>query len=85
MEVGLAVYQAFDGDSDGFTRTGTAAQKALLPANEWRAIESLLHDLFLVRQGLVSAAYEAGVQRRLAQQCSSEQVRAALRALAQTK
>ena len=82
---GLAVYRLFNGDVDGFARVGTAAQRALLPEREWGVIASLLQDLFLVQQGLISAEYTAGVQHRLGRHCSSREVIASLEALAQPK
>ena len=81
-EAGVAVYRSFNGDVDGFARAGTAAQKALLPEREWGVIASLLHDLFLVQQGLVSAEYAAGLQHRLELHCGSREVITSLEALA---
>ena|SRR4028118_1778247 len=84
-EAGLAVYRSFNGDSDGFARVGTAAQKGLLSGKEWGLVESFLQDLYLVQQGLVSAEYAAGVQHRLARHCSSPEVITSLEAMAQAK
>ena len=56
---GLAVYLLFNGDVDGFARVATAVQRALLPEREWGVIASLLQDLFLVEQGLISAEFAA--------------------------
>jgi len=81
-EAGLAVYQTFQGDIDGFARVGTAAQRILLPEREWGVVASLLQDLLLVEQGLVSAEYAAGVQHRLAHHCSSQEVIDSLKAIA---
>jgi hypothetical protein len=84
-EAGLAVYRSFNGDVDGFARVGTAAQKALLPERDWGVIASLVQDLFLVQQGLVSAEYAAGLQHRLVLHCSSREVIGSLKVLAQPK
>lgn len=84
-EAGLAVYRSFDGDIDGLARVGTATQKALLSEQEWGVNDSLLQDLLLVEQGLVSAEYAAGLQQRLVRHCSSQEVTSSLQAMAQPK
>ena len=84
-EAGLAVYRFFNGDVDGFARVGTAAQKALFPEREWGVVASLVQDLSLVQQGLVSAEYAAELHHRLVLQCSSRKVIGSLKALAQPK
>lgn len=73
-EEALAVYQSFKGDIDGFARTGASPDKAHLLEREWALIDTLLHDLYLVQQGMVSAEYAATLQQRLADHCSSQQV-----------
>ena len=82
-EAGLAIYRSFtfNGDVDGFARVGTAAQKALLPERKWGVVASLVQDLSLVQQELVSAEYAAELHHRLVLQCSSRKVIGYLKAL----
>ena len=80
----IEVYREFNGDPGGLARSGTSAQRDLLPDREWGLLADVLHDLYLVQQGLASASYAAQVKRRLRVHCGDRQVLAALTGLAQS-
>ena len=78
----LAVWQRFDGDVDGWTRTRGRADTSGMSTGDWRTIDDLLLGQKLVAAGEASAEYAAALERRLAEVADGPETLAALRALA---
>ncbi|HEX8507281.1 MAG TPA: hypothetical protein VF630_18095 [Hymenobacter sp.] len=78
----IQVYQEFNGDPGGFARSGTRAQRDVLPEGEWGLLLDIIQDLHLVQQGLASASYADRLEQRLRVHCSGPEVISALTGLA---
>lgn len=78
----IQVYQEFNGDPGGFARSGTRAQRDVLPEGEWGLLLDFIQDLQLVQQGLVSPSYADRLEQRLRTHCSGPEVISALTGIA---
>lgn len=61
----LAVYSRFNGDMDGFSRTGLAHERSMISDQQWYELDALLQELHLVKANLISAKYRADIEQRL--------------------
>jgi hypothetical protein len=75
----LRIYQAHGGDIDAWARRG---HDGAMTDADWRLIESLRQDLYLVAAGRASPAFAEATERRLRDATDSEETREALRELA---
>lgn len=78
----IQLYQQFKGDLQGFALAATPAQRAQLPEWKWALLLDVMQDMYLVKQGLASAAYVARHEQRLRAHCSGQEVIATLASLA---
>ena len=62
----LAIYQRFGGDIDGWVRTATPLEKALMTDAEWADISEILLRLAVVRSGQAADGYDAETRRIIA-------------------
>lgn len=75
----LDVYAAFNGDIDGWARSGGGRG---MTDGHWALIEELRHALFLCSTGWASDSFAAQTESRLMEVTDNEEVRCRLRALA---
>ena len=78
----LMTYAKFNGDIDGWVRAADSDDAANLTDADWYLIDELLMNLATVASGRASAAFAAGVERRLQACAADATTRDALRALA---
>ncbi len=65
----IAVYQYFDGDIDGWVRMASIEQKQIISEEDWRLIESLLQDMYVINNGNASALFMEQVGACLSEHC----------------
>lgn len=70
----LKMYSRYDGDIDSWARTSSRKEKTLMNDKDWFAIESLLQDLKLVRNGLASEEYKATLNEKLKRLCCTDAI-----------
>ncbi|WNJ16734.1 hypothetical protein [Pontibacter sp. G13] len=73
----LRIYQKYEGDSDGFARTGFPEEQ-LLMKGFWGHIHCLVEDLYLVENSMASAAFTVAAQRRVEDLCDTHETQRAL-------
>lgn len=78
----IAIFKKYNGDLDGRTRMADAQEKALVSDDDWRQIERMIQDLYLVETGLASQNYRAKVDAKLAEACSDATAVDAIKTLA---
>lgn len=74
----MKTYQAFDGDVDGWARSGCPGE---MKDVDWALIDELVQALYLIESGLTSTAFAERTELRLAEVTESVQVRSMLRGL----
>jgi hypothetical protein len=78
----LRIYEAFDGDVDGWARSSAGKDASRMADGDWLLIDELLTGLATVEAGLASAAFSRQLESRLLACTADEPARIALRALA---
>ena len=63
----LKVYQKYQGDPDSFARTGSNYEKNLIGDEDWRIIEELYHNFFLIKNNLTSKEFSTEILIHLEQ------------------
>ncbi|MCM1567348.1 MAG: hypothetical protein NC238_15690 [Dehalobacter sp.] len=66
------IFEKYNGDGDGFVRTGTKSEKECLDYNDWLIIDSMIQDLQLVKNGLSSKTLENKINQKLHDEFDSE-------------
>lgn len=66
------IFEKYNGDGDGFVRTGTKLEKECLDYNDWLLIDSMIQDLQLVKNGLSSKTFENQINQKLHDEFDSE-------------
>jgi hypothetical protein len=77
----VAVYRRFNGDSDGFYRSG-GTDGAPIDYDEWLFIDDLMMRLRAVCRGLASAEFAQSAEQHLLSSTADEETRQMLRELA---
>ena len=67
----IKIYNKYNGDIDGWTRTSRNNEREIIKASDWYLIETLIQDLKLIKQALASSAYTNEVYERLRTNCDS--------------
>lgn len=75
----LAIFAAWDGDLDGWTRQAT--DRGPMTQADWQLIDELLLGLALVNNGVASPAYARALDARIAAAVADEAAHRALLAL----
>lgn len=81
-ETMLDIFAKFDGDIDGFSRSATAVERAVLDDRMWYQISGLLQELGIVASGLASPAFKDIIEARILAESSTPGVAERLRQLA---
>jgi hypothetical protein len=79
----LRIYEAFNGDLDGWVRSSTGDEKSFIGDADWYLIDALLTDIAAADSGRASPAFAHEVETRLATSTADDATRDALRALPQ--
>lgn len=74
----MEVYDRYGGDMDGLARIGTAAERALMPADAWRVVDRLRVALGQVRAGLTAPEYAARIEAEVASEFDDPEAKALL-------
>ena len=75
----LKIYDRYEGDIDGWTRTRKNNDKSAMTDDDWFLIDELRQGLSLVSSGRVSAEFAASVESKLFSSTDSETTRQKLR------
>lgn len=78
----LQTYRRFDGDIDGWARSGGDADASGITDADWSLIEELRQALRTVALGLATPEFEASTERRSLDCTADDEARRAIRALA---
>jgi len=65
----LKIYQKYGGDQDGFARMGSAEEKNLMANEDWSFIDTIVEDLTMLQNGVLSAAYAERIESQLKEAC----------------
>jgi hypothetical protein len=49
----IKIYKRFNGDIDGWARTGTNEEKSIIDDNDWFLIDAFIQDIGLVKRDWV--------------------------------
>ena len=71
----ILVYTRFGGDIDGWVRMGGAERFPECSQEDWDMIDRLVHDLFLVQQGLASDSYRLKVESEIGAVTADQETR----------
>ncbi len=50
----LRIFERYNGDADGFVRTGTKTEKECLDNNDWIFIDNVIQNLNMIKNGVCS-------------------------------
>ena len=78
----IEIFFSYRGDGDGFVRSATSEEKAIIDYKHWHLIDSLLQDINLIEKGLISSSYLVSIERILYENCDSLETIVALKNLA---
>jgi hypothetical protein len=81
----LKIFERYDGDSDSWARNGSEKEKVVMTDDDWYIIESLIQDLFLVKNGLASLQFKDALNIKLKEKCDVEKTINQLKYLAVKK
>ena len=70
----IEIYKKFNGDSDGFARVGSNAEKELMTYDDWALIDSMLQDLELIEKGLSSKDFKNQMDTKLKENFDFESI-----------
>jgi hypothetical protein len=70
----IEIYKKFHGDSDGFVRVGSKAEKELMAYDDWALIDSVLQDLELIEKGLASEDFKNQIDSKLKENFDFESI-----------
>jgi hypothetical protein len=68
----LSLYIKYNGDIDHWARNSIAKEQLIMSDADWYMIDSLLQDLYLVKQGMASAEFEKNVNNKLKENCDPQ-------------
>lgn len=66
----LNTYKSYNGDIDGWARSGPSWQKQVMTDEDWFLIENLIQDLTLVQRGLAAPDFIENLNNRLKDKCN---------------
>ncbi len=69
----LEIYNKYKGNND-WSRLFTEEEKKLYDENDWGIIDGLIQDIIIVKNKFASKNYTENLQKRLIENCSTEEV-----------
>ena len=81
----LKIFERYDGNSDSWARNSSEKEKVVMTDDDWYIIESLIQDLFLVKNGLASLQFKDALNIKLKEKCDVEKTINQLKNLAVKK
>ena len=67
----ITIYEEFNGDIDGWARSGTKEQHEVINDEEWFLIDELVQDLRLIKNNLTSSDFQRKVYNKLRENCNN--------------
>lgn len=67
----IKVYKRYDGDIDGWARSGSKKEKSIMSDEDWYVINGLIQDLSMVKNGLASSGFNENLNVKLIEMCDS--------------
>ena len=77
----ISIYKKYDGDIDGWARSGSKSEQMEIEDADCYIIENLLQDLRLVSKGLASNEYSEALHERIQSNCSDAEAIEKLKSL----
>lgn len=68
----IKVYKHYDGDIDGWARSGSKKEKSIMSDEDWYVIDGLIQDLSIVKKGLASSGFNENLNVKLKEMCDSD-------------
>ncbi|WP_417009787.1 hypothetical protein [Bacteroides congonensis] len=68
----LKIYKKYHGNGDALAQVSMSREKELMDYKHWSLIDGFMQDLFLVKNGKVSASFIEIVDKRLKECCDTE-------------
>ena len=68
----IKVYKRYDGDIDGWARSGSKKEKSIMSDEDWYVIDGLIQDLSMVKKGLASSGFNENLNVKLKEMCDSD-------------
>ena len=81
----IKIFERYDGNSDSWARNSSEKEKVVMTDDDWYIIESLIQDLFLVKNGLASLQFKDALNIKLKEKCDVEMTINQLKNLAEKK
>jgi hypothetical protein len=70
----LDLFVRFGGDMDMLSRAGTAMEKRAVDDQQWRCIDELLQEAFLLQNDRATSEYREQILKRLKEQTESDEI-----------
>lgn len=67
----IEIYKKYNGNGDGFVRSGKPTEKEVLNYSDWKLMEELIQDIILIKKGLTSNSYSEKVFQKLNENCDN--------------
>jgi hypothetical protein len=78
----IKIFRRYEGDIDGWARSGSDRERMLMSENDWHSLNELLQDLILVKRGLTSSEFVNALNHKLTTSCDSDKTIDELKKLA---
>lgn len=69
----LRIFQKYHGDGDAFVRFAKRKEVQSFEHFDWMNIDNLHQDIQLIRRGMTAESYKQQVEKRLREQCDSQE------------
>lgn len=69
----IGIYERFRGNGDGFGLAATEEEKRLMTYADWSAMDNIVLDLHLIKNGLASELFAENFWKRLKESCDGEE------------
>ena len=77
----LKIYKRYNGDIDGWARSGSKQEKTSIDDSDWYMIDQFIQDLKLIKKGLAAETYATDVYKKLNDNCDNIETLAQIQAL----
>ena len=67
----ITIYEKFNGDIDGWARSGTKEQHEIINDGEWFLIDELVQDVRLIKNNLASSDFQKKIYKKLRENCDN--------------
>lgn len=68
----IKIYKRYSGDIDSWAKSGSKKEKLFINDDDWHAIDGLIQDFYLMKNGLTSLKFNSDLNNKLMENCDSE-------------